>query len=398
MSFKEQRETLAKELEAIVDDVRGGDEAAIKRADEIVAELEQVDEHLAKAAEKAERLSGLTKTTEKEDSTMETKNTQTLGDAAVAAVEAAGLKRGAVAGKAATDTIVSPNPGRVDYRDRIGGSEGRPYRVRDLFSQEESGSPTVGFFTLTMDQPSGPGELAAPYVVAEGAQKPQLSASSVLTTLPMRKIAAIMKMSDEILDDYQRLVSGINTRASYLLDAEIDRQLVKGDGTNGEITGIGRNEDVQTNTVQYAETDNAAIVRANAILQAALDIEAETGFRADAVIMTPSDFMALRTASTTSGEYLGTNFFEDGALVPSIWGLRVVLSNDLQIGPGKELTIVGAFRAGASVVTRGGRRVEVGYDGDDFSHDRVTTRVEERLALATYVPGAFRKIALELSE
>lgn len=393
MSFKEQRGNLAKELETLVDAVKEGDEVAVKRADEIVAELEQIDEHLAKAAEKAERLSGLTKTTEKEDSKMETKTSQTLGDAAVAAVEAAGLKRGEVAGKAATDTIVSPNPGRVDYRDRIGGSETRPVRVRDLFSQEETGAPTVGFFTLGMETPNPSTGVVAPYGVLEGAHKPQLSASAELTTVPLKKIAAIMKMSDEVLDDYPRLVSGINTRATYLLDAEIDRQLIRGLGTDGEIPGLIHNSDIQTISVTVGQDDNEAVLKANAVLEAALAIEAETGFRPDAVVMSAADFLLIRTAATTSGEYLGANFFEGGDLIPSLWGMRLVVT-DIMLGNPTSI-LVGAFRAGASVVTRGGRRVEVGYDGDDFSHDRVTTRMEERIALATYVPGAFRKVVAE---
>jgi hypothetical protein len=51
--------------------------------------------------------------------------------------------------------------------------------------------------------------------------------------------------------------------------------------------------------------------------------------------------------------------------------------------------IVGAFRQASALAIKGGTRVETGYDGVDFSHDRITLRVEERLALEIFEPQAF---------
>lgn len=381
MSFKEQRETLAKELEALVDDVKGGDEAAIKRADEIVAELEQVDEHLARAAEKADRLSGLAQTKNtielKEGSRMETKS---LGQLAAEAVEASGIKRGSVPGKAATDTIVNPNPGEVEIQDRIVAVPNGRLWVRDLFSYENASAPVVGYFRLTTE--------GSMDTVAEDGAKPQLSADADLTTVALKKVAGIMKMSDEILEDYPRLASAINSRGRYLKDLAVEDQLINGTGTGADLTGLLA---AGIDTATYAQGADAQ-AQAEAIFSAAMSIEGATGLAADAVVMNPADYAAIRLSKDGNDQYFGGGYFQnaygnagDVRLVPDLWGLSVALTTAVPAGT----YLVGAFRAGAAIVGKGGTRVEVGYDGVDFSHDRVTVRIEERLALEVYVPEAF---------
>lgn len=386
MSFTEQRAMLAKELEDLVDHVKAGDADAIKRADEIVAELDQVDEHLARAAEKAARLQGLAETRNefetKEGSKMETK---TIGQLAVEAVEASGIKRGSVPGKAATDTIVSPNPGEVEIQDRVVAVPNGRLWVRDLFSYETANAPVVGFFTLSTEGDAD--------TVAEDGAKPQLSASAELTTVPLKKVAGIMKTSDEMLEDYPRLVSAINGRGVYLKDLAVEDQLINGTGTGADITGLLA-AGISTDT--YANGADAQ-AQAEAIFAAAMSIEGATGLAADAVIMNPQDFAAIRLAKDGNDQYFGGGFFQNSygnagevRFVPELWGLSVALSTYVSQGT----YIVGAFRAGATVVGKGGTRVEVGYDGTDFSHDRVTTRIEERIALEVFVPEAF----VELTE
>lgn len=381
MSFKEQRETLAKELEALVDDVKGGDEAAIKRADEIVAELEQVDEHLARAAEKADRLSGLAQTKNtielKEGSRMETKS---IGQLAAEAVEASGIKRGSVPGKAATDTIVNPNPGEVEIQDRIVAVPNGRLWVRDLFSYENASAPVVGYFKLTTE--------GSMDTVAEDGAKPQLSADADLTTVALKKVAGIMKMSDEILEDYPRLASAINSRGRYLKDLAVEDQLINGTGTGADLTGLLA---AGIDTATYAQGADAQ-AQAEAIFSAAMSIEGATGLAADAVVMNPADYAAIRLSKDGNDQYFGGGYFQnsygnagDVRLVPDLWGLSVALTTAVPAGT----YLVGAFRAGAAIVGKGGTRVEVGYDGVDFSHDRVTVRIEERLALEVYVPEAF---------
>lgn len=380
MSFKEKRAELAKELESLVDDVKGGDEAAVKRADEIVAELEQVDEHLEKAAEKAGRLSALAATNPNQTEGGSKMETKSIGQLAAEAVKAAGIKRGSVPGKAATDTIVSPNPGEVEIQDRVVATPNGRLWVRDLFSYETAAAPVVGFFRLTTE--------GSPAATAENGAKPQLSADADLTTVALKKIAGIMKMSDEVIEDYPRLVSAINSRGIYLKDIAVENEILNGNGTGAHMTGL-LNAGITTDT--YAQgADGQAL--AEAVFEQAMAIEAATGLAADAVIMNPATYQEIRLAKDNNDQYFGGGFFQnaygnsgDVRFVPALWGMSVALTTAVPAGT----IIVGAFRAGATLVGKGGTRVEVGYDGEDFSHDRITTRIEERIALEVLVPEAF---------
>ena len=81
---------------------------------------------------------------------------------------------------------------------------------------------------------------------------------------------------------------------------------------------------------------------------------------------------------------------------PKVWGMNVVESAAVTSGN----VIVGAFKAGASVVTQAGngQRVEVSNsDQDDFIKNMVTVRIEERLVEAVRIPAAFALVGAESS-
>ena len=120
----------------------------------------------------------------------------------------------------------------------------------------------------------------------------------------------------------------------------------------------------------------------------------------DAIIINPADYGRLRLAKDggNSGQYYGGGYFYgpygNAQLVrqPGLWGLNTVVTNAVDAGT----VLVGAFRQGATVVTKAGdgTRVEVVTgDHDDRTNNRVTVIVEERLALATRYPGAFVIVA-----
>lgn len=385
MNAKQKKAALVAELKGLVPSVQEGDTAAIERADEITEELSELDAHLAKAAEKAQVLAALgeSKTNRSEGAIkMESKSlVERLGDA----IKSAGIERGNRPGtavvelKAATDTITNPNPGAVEISDRIVAVPNGALQVRDLFPTEQVSTPTFGFFKVTTD--------GLPGAVAEDGEKPQVSAESELVTMAVKKLAYIQKFSDEILEDYPRLVDVMRNRGLYNLDLVEENQLINGTGTGNDLTGLLA---AGISTATYANGGDA-VAKAEAILAAKMKIKADTGYDAEAIIMNPADFLELRLAKDANEQYMGGGFFQNEygnggyQQIPEIWGMKVALSPYLAAGS----IIVGAFAQSAAVAIRGGRRLEVGYDQDDFSHDRVSTRVEERLNLQTYVPAGF---------
>jgi len=57
--------------------------------------------------------------------------------------------------------------------------------------------------------------------------------------------------------------------------------------------------------------------------------------------------------------------------------------------------VVGAFEASTTVYRKGGVRVEsTNSHSDDFTNNLITTRIEERVALANRIPAATVKVTL----
>ena len=136
----------------------------------------------------------------------------------------------------------------------------------------------------------------------------------------------------------------------------------------------------------YAATGTATDI-AEAILQAAMDVQAQTGFAADAVVINPADWYTLRVGKH-DGIYYGGGYFGEQN-TPNLWGIPVTVSASVTAGT----VIVGAFKTCASVVTNGGVSVEaVNTNEDDFVKNLMTIRAEERMALAVRRPAGFKKL------
>lgn len=283
------------------------------------------------------------------------------------AISASGIRRGAKSGeatitmKAATDTIVTPQPGTVQYDPEVSIPRHR-FPVRDLIPEYPASAGHVGFYTLT---PTGDAS-----VVAEDGAKPQVSAEATLTTLPLVTVAGLFKASDEILEDYPRLVAAIQQEGRDLKDIEIEDQLVNGTGTSGQMTGLLASI---TSTITSNGLDD--------IFEGLTDLE-NAGYEPDAILMAPA---LLRTLIEPVGTSYAT-YKEDVSVRLHVFGVPVITTSALA----DDEVILGDFRRGARIYTRGAR-ADIGYDDDDFSHDRVSIRVSERLALAVTQPAAFKK-------
>ena len=192
----------------------------------------------------------------------------------------------------------------------------------------------------------------APAVTAEGAEKPQIHfADPTPKTVSLAKVACHIKESDEYISDYPFLASAINGRLLYELGLVEQNKLV---------TDLLGTSGIQTGT--YAANATATDI-ADAILQAAMDVQNSSGFAADAILINPADWYALRIAKDGEYRYYGGGFF--GAQnVPNLWGVQ-----------------------------NGGVSVEaVNTNEDDFVKNLMTIRAEERLALAVRRPAGFKKL------
>ena len=375
MTLKETLETKKAELVALKPQIEADDAAAIAEGEKLAAEIETMTAEVAQAEKKASLLTVIG-TKEENNDMNEMKKAANLGEHFVNTVKAATPGKrfdvSAPAFKAATDTQTSP-AGAVDYATtfdtNVVTAARTPLVVRDLFAAEQISGSTLVYLVEGAIQ-------GAPAVTAEGAEKPQVHfADPTPKTVSLAKVACHIKESDEYINDYPFLASAINGRLLYELGLVEQNKLV---------TDLLATTGIQTGT--YAATGTATDI-ADAILQAAMDVQSGSGFAADGILINPADWYILR-AGKYNGQYYGGGYF--GAQdIPNIWGIPVCVSAAVTSGT----VVVGAFKTCGSVVANGGVAVEaVNTNEDDFVKNLMTIRAEERLALAVRRPAGFKKL------
>jgi len=376
MTLKEELTAKKAELAELKDRIEANDAEAIEQGEKLREEIETKSAELEQAEKKAALLNVIGND-EKEDNPMEKKTARTLGENFVETVKAAQIKKrfdvAAPAFKAATDPQTSPSGAvgfATTYDKNVVTGARTPLVIRDLFGAENISGSTLVYLVEGAIQ-------GAPAVTAEGAEKPQIHfADPTVKTVSLAKVACHIKESDEYINDYPFLASAINGRLLYELGLVEQGKLV---------TDLLGTSGIQTGT--YASTGTATDI-ADAILQAAMDVQASTGFAADAIALNPADWYILRVGKDGDDRYYGGGYFGDQS-IPNIWGIPVCVSASITSGT----VIVGAFKTCASVVTNGGVSVEaVNTNEDDFVKNLMTIRAEERLALAVRRPAGFKKL------
>lgn len=274
-----------------------------------------------------------------------------------------------------TLTLVDPTI-REGYR--------RELTIWNLFNHESTEKDTVAWYTEGAFDGS-------PAMTAENAAFAQIHVNDPERhETPIKKITAIWKQTDEILSDAPRFVTHVNSRAAYKLDTTIEDQLVSGNGTSSNLTGLLNTSGILTATAQGY---NMAFIESLLKKKTAIR-KATPNFNVDTLLIADEDYDELMCLKNSSDQYVL------GGPVGLVYGSGVtvgdVLWRHIRIVPTPALTsgtsVLGAFKLGATIYQHvTGRRLDVGYDGDDFSKGRVSFRAYQRLALAVEYPAAFCK-------
>lgn len=253
--------------------------------------------------------------------------------------------------------------------------------VRDLLSVGETTQSIIYFIKESS-------YTGAADMVAEGGEKPEATLATTSANVPVRKIAVVLKVTEEMYADFPQLRDYINTRLTFMVQQKEEQQLINGAGTGNEITGILNTSGIQTQA-------KGGDTNLDAIHKAITKVRTPTtgGYEPDGIVMHPTDYQLIRLAKDSANQYYGGGPFAYGPYgnggyqdMPGPWGLRAVVTTAITAGT----ALVGAFKMGAQIWQREGIRVEsTNSNEDDFNFNLVSLRVEERLALAVYAPGAF---------
>lgn len=274
-------------------------------------------------------------------------------------------------------TVAADFTGEVIPADRVPGYKfdpTRPVHVRQLLAQGSTQSDVVRYV-----KESGYSNGAA--ATAQGATLGQSDFDMTAADANVRKIGTYFRISEEMLADTPQLTSYLSARApEKLLEVE-DTQILSGDGTGANLSGI------ITDATAFAAGDLAdSVESANDfdVIVAALNQLANANYNADCIMLNPSDFHKILLLKDSQNNYLKDQVYN--GLQPVFMGVKVVLNTAIDAGD----FLIGNFGVGTQLWVRDGINVEFfREDGTNVRDGFVTVRVSERVALTNYLPNAF---------
>lgn len=364
MNLKEQLETKKKELAELEPMLKSEDVTTetVEQGEKLANEIEELTEKIEKAEKANAILKTLGTTEEPNTDTQEVTKMTDLEQFTKSAKEMTDRKAGVkMQLKAATDVVTSAQIADVD---RSVAPQPSRSAVADYFTNATIAGNAITYFMQGAYE-------GTPAVTAEGAKKPQNSTSFEGITLPLSKIAAYIKETDEILYDEPFLASEVQNALIYQI-GKVENSTVISSIAN--TSGIG--------AAEYDTTADETL--ADGVLAAILGIKADSAYDASVVFVNPSDLYKLMSAKDQNGQYIGGGYFTGAYgngqynMPTSIWGVPVFASSEITAG---EALV--AAREAVKIWKKGGIDVRLfEQNEDDAIYNRVTLVGEERLAVA----------------
>lgn len=260
----------------------------------------------------------------------------------------------------------------------------QPNNIGPLFAQGTTNSNTVRYPLETVTA-TGAAE------IAEGGTKPEADITFSAVDEPIRKIAVLLPLTDEALDDVPFLRAYINARLRLFVQMREDLQLLAGNGTAPNIRGILNRSGINTTaaySIAGANPDQALI---DQVFVAAMQVY-QAFLEPDNVVMKPTSWQIARLAKDGQRNYLLGPPAD--AAPQRLWGLRVILNGNMPAqSAGNKVALVGAFRAAAMLIRRSGIELAVSDSHSTFfAENKVMLRAEERVGLAVFRPAGFATV------
>jgi HK97 family phage major capsid protein len=207
---------------------------------------------------------------------------------------------------------------------------------------------------------------------SEGATKAQVTPVFEPVTSPVATIAAWLPASRQVLSDVPQLRDFIDTFLRDELDAECDRQLLKGSGADGEMRGFMLDAQAYSRTTAG---DVACDVVRRAITQLQLARGVPTG-----LVVNPVGLERLELEKDTTDRYVMAVEATTAGGSPVIWRVPVVTSTSMD----ENQFLLADFARAARIYDREDVTITVAEQhADFFVKNMVAILAEERLTLAT---------------
>lgn len=301
------------------------------------------------------------------------------------------LNRGDVTGLWGTKDVYSALPtgtpgsfGTVQ-RDPIVVPPMRTRRVRDLFPSRTTTAAVVEYFRMT-----GFTNNAAAVAERDGAAfaaKPQSGFTFVGEQAPVRTLAHWEAAHRNVLADEPQLRSIIDNELLYGLRLQEDDQILNGDGTGENLTGVLETSGIQT----YDWSDGVIGDNKADALRRAATLSFLAYYEPTGIVLHPNDWEDIELAKDDNGQYLVAVSVALGG-EPRLWRIPVVDTPAMTEGT----ALVGAFGTGAQLYDREQASIRISEQhADFFVRNAIVVLAEQRLALAVKRPEAFVKVSFD---
>lgn len=215
-----------------------------------------------------------------------------------------------------------------------------------------------------------------PAFTAEGATKARVDWEYVEASAPTRKVTAYAKISKEMMDDIDGISQDIALELVEQIELVVDANLLTGDGTGVNLTGVAENATAFAPGTALANS----VADANDMdaLRAAVAQVYRNNYIPNYIMVHPDKLASMEMEKGSDGHYLLPPFKSaDGT---AIAGVRIVANT----GVAAAGFYVGDFTKYKAKI-REGISVAIGYDGNDWTKNMMTPLAEMRLV--GYIPS-----------
>lgn len=280
---------------------------------------------------------------------------------------------------------------QVDRDPEVYRNPNRPIRIRDLITSIPTGSNAVEF----MRQKVFTNNAAAQGTVAgigggEMVAKAQSEITWEFVSKTIPTIAHFAPVSRQIMTDAPMMQDLVDTDLDYGLQLESDAQLLLGDGTGQNMTGLMIDADVSDVGELAAGTAAADVPSAmiDHIRSAITVCQTFEYYNVNGLVLNPNDFEKLETAKATDGHYILVSFAATSSQASQVWRIPVIITNAMPEGS----FLLGDWAMGAKLRDRETVSIRVSESHEDlFVKNGLVVLAEERYVLTVPRPKAFCK-------
>lgn len=213
-------------------------------------------------------------------------------------------------------------------------------------------------------------EQGNPVFLAEGASKSDISVRYEEREMKVRKIAAFVKVTKEMLRDLPQLISYVQSNLTKRIDLVTENGLFMGDGTGQNLTGL--NEYATSFTGGGLLTTNPSF--ADVFRAIALQVEKANGV-ASAVFVKPDILAEMDVEKDSQGRYIIPPF-RSPLTGNEVAGIRLISTNALGAS---DPDFIGGDLSVVQVRFREGMTLEMDRAGNDFTDNKYTILAEQEL-------------------